>query len=171
MMCLQGDGLRVLATTPYDEHLMSVPVRLSQLVAAIAIVVVLSGCSVLEMGVAGMTQRVEEEPVAGQPGGDQFPDVLAVELRPTSDRVFDVDVTLSSPYDTPQRYADGWRVLDADGVVLGTHTLMHDHAAEQPFTRTQRDLLISVGTDEITVQGRDQANGFGGLSLTVSVPQ
>jgi hypothetical protein len=81
-----------------------------------------------------------------------------------------VSVTLSSPYDSPQRYADGWQVTNPDGNVLGTHTLLHDHAAEQPFTRVQRGLLIPHGIDEVTVQGRDLTNGFGGLSLTVPVP-
>ena len=99
-----------------------------------------------------------------------FPDILAVELRPLGGRSFDVAVTVSSPYDTPQRYADGWRVLDPDGNVLGTHTLLHDHANEQPFTRTQRSLVIPAEVDVVTVEGRDQANGYGGLSMTVEVP-
>jgi hypothetical protein len=101
---------------------------------------------------------------------DAYPDVLAVELRPVGDRVYDVVVTVSSPYDTPERYADGWRVLDPDGVVLGTHTLLHDHAAEQPFTRTQRGLSIPAGVTSVTVEGRDQANGYGGAAVTVDVP-
>ena len=75
-------------------------------------------------------------------GSAQYPDVIAVELRPLGDRRYDVLVTLSSPYDSPQRYADGWRVLDSDGTTLGTHRLLHDHAAEQPFTRTQPGLEI-----------------------------
>ena len=62
-------------------------------------------------------------------------------------------------------------MLDPEGNVLGTHTLLHDHAAEQPFTRTQRGLLIPAGVDEVTVEGRDQANGFGGLTVTVAVPE
>ncbi len=102
--------------------------------------------------------------------GDQYPDVLAVELRPQGERLFDVAVTMSSPYDTPERYADGWRVLDPDGNVLGTHTLLHDHATEQPFTRTQPGLRIPDGIDAVTVEGRDQANGFGGATVTVAVP-
>ena len=99
----------------------------------------------------------------------QFPDVLAVELRPAGEE-WDVLVTLSSPYDTPERYADGWRVLAPDGTVLGEHTLGHDHAAEQPFTRTQPGLAIPDGVREVTVEGRDQANGFGGSTVTVPVP-
>jgi hypothetical protein len=111
-------------------------------------------------------------PTPAEPGlsDDAYPDVLAVELGPVGDRVFDVVVTMSSPYDTPERYADGWRVLDPDGVVLGTHTLLHDHAAEQPFTRTQRGLHIPQGIDAVTVEGRDLANGYGGATITVDVP-
>ena len=103
-------------------------------------------------------------------GGDRFPDVLAVELRPQGDRVYDVAVTLSSPYDTPQRYADGWRVLDPAGNTLGAHTLMHDHASEQPFTRTQSDLQIPSDVAEVVVEGRDTQNGYGGKTVTVQVP-
>ncbi len=102
---------------------------------------------------------------------DRFPDVLAVELRPQGDRVYDVAVTLSSPYDTPQRYADGWRVLAPDGAVLGTHTLLHDHAAEQPFSRVQRGLLIPADVATVTVEGRDLLNGFGGGTQTVVVSE
>lgn len=135
---------------------------------------VLSGCELLLLAGASDAEPGPGEgdsTMAQVSGGDQFPDVLAVELRPKGEGIFDVAVTLSSPYDTAQRYADGWRVLDADGNVLGSHTLLHDHAAEQPFTRTQSGLVIPDGVAEITVQGRDQANGFGGLTLTVPIPQ
>ena len=137
---------------------MTVFVRLSlALVAALTV----TGCALLE--------SVVSDPAPEAP--DSHPDVIAVELRPTGERLFDVAVTISSPYDTPERYADGWRVLDPDGNVLGTHTLMHDHANEQPFTRTQRGLLIPAGITQVTVEGRDQANGFGGGTITVDVPE
>ncbi|CAN5425104.1 hypothetical protein BH24ACT7_BH24ACT7_22750 [soil metagenome] len=41
-----------------------------------------------------------------------FPDVLEVEVTPVDDGRYEVAVTLSSPHDTPERYADAWRVLD-----------------------------------------------------------
>lgn len=137
---------------------MTVFVRLS---LASLTALVLTGCALLESVVT------EPSPEAS----DSFPDVIAVELRPTGDRVFDVSVTISSPYDTPERYADGWRVLDPAGNVLGAHTLMHDHANEQPFTRTQRGLEIPTGIAQVTVEGRDQANGFGGGTITLDVPE
>jgi hypothetical protein len=108
---------------------------------------------------------------SSRPGEQQFPDVLEVALSPTGDGRYDVAVTLSSPYDTPERYADGWRVMAPDGTVLGEHTLLHDHAAEQPFTRTQPGLAIPDDVDEVTLEGRDRANGFGGARVTVPVPR
>jgi hypothetical protein len=137
---------------------------LPRVALVLLISLVVTGCAALAPFVAGVPEPVERA------GGDRYPDVVAVELLPQGERVYDVRVTLSSPYDTPERYADGWQVLDPDGNVLGTHTLLHDHANEQPFTRTQRGVAIPAGVDEVTVQGRDQANGFGGLTLTVPVP-
>lgn len=107
-----------------------------------------------------------------EPAGEQrHPDIVEVELEPAGDRTFDVRVTVSSPYDTPQRYADGWRVVAPDGTELGTHMLAHDHAGEQPFTRTQSGVAIPESVDEVTVEGRDQQYGFGGQTRTVDVPR
>ena len=132
---------------------------------ALLLPLMLAGCSLsaLLMPDAGEQPQAEVD--------DRFPDVLTVRLVPAGERTYDVRVTISSPYDTPQRYADGWRVLAPDGTVLGTHTLMHDHASEQPFTRTQRALHIPAGVDTVTVEGRDQANGFGGATITLEVPE
>lgn len=142
---------------------MTVVLRLGLALGALLAV---AGCVLLPARLGDGAATAEPE------SDDRFPDVVAVELRPTgADRIFDVAVTISSPYDTPARYADGWRVLDAAGNVLGTHSLRHDHAAEQPFTRVQRGLRIPSGVDEVTVEGRDLANGFGGRRLTLAVPE
>lgn len=126
-------------------------------------------------GCAGDPVSDEPAPTEASTGdrsaSDQrFPDILEVQLIPGENRVFDVQVTVSSPYDTPERYADGWRVLSPDGSVLGEHTLTHDHAAEQPFTRTQPGVAIPDGVTEVTVEGRDQEFGYGGGTVTVEVP-
>ena len=122
---------------------------------------VLAGCSLLDEAFDGVSHG---EPLL-------YPDVVAVELRPTGERTYDVVVTMSSPYDSATRYADGWRVLDPQGNVLGEHTLLHDHADEQPFTRTQRSLHVPPGVAEVTVEGRDQVSGFGGATVTVVLPE
>lgn len=146
---------------------MLILTRAIQLLGLLALAACVVSCSWVGL----LPPATDEASAAPQSsGGSRFPDVLAVEVRPLGGRNFDLAVTLSSAYDTPQRYADGWRVLDPAGNVLGTHTLLHDHASEQPFTRTQRSVHIPDGVEEITVEGRDQGNGFGGLAVTVKVP-
>jgi hypothetical protein len=49
-------------------------------------------------------------------------------------------------------------------------TLTHDHATEQPFTRTQAGLEIPDGIASVTVEGHDLDNGYGGATQTVDVP-
>lgn len=99
-------------------------------------------------------------------GDQRFPDVVDVKVRgqgPT----YSFEVTMTSPYDTPERYADGWRVKGPDGTVYGVNTLDHDHAGEQPFTRVQSGVTVPAGVEEVVVEGRDRANGFGGTTRTV----
>ncbi|GAC1553555.1 MAG: hypothetical protein NVS2B7_29540 [Herpetosiphon sp.] len=96
---------------------------------------------------------------------------MAAKLTRTGATNFDLSVTVASPYDTPERYADGWRVLGPDRQMLGENTVTHDHASEQPFTRTQGGLVIPAGIQSITVEGRDKSNGYGGKTVTIPVPQ
>ncbi len=99
-----------------------------------------------------------------------FPDIVSATTERTGGNwVF--EVTVSSSYDTPERYADGWRVLAPDGTVLGEHTLAHDHATEQPFTRRQTGVRIPEGIDRVTIEGRDKVNGYGGRTVDVSLPR
>jgi len=109
----------------------------------------------------------EGDPQDDSDGSQQYPDIEDVQVEKTDETTADLSVTVSSPYDTPERYADGWRVLDQDDEVLGEHTLMHDHAEEQPFTRTQSGVTIPDGTQELTIEGRDLENGYGGETVTV----
>lgn len=146
---------------PYDGRLMRI---LLPLAFVLGVVLTAGGCSVLPSLMLGTGD-------AGLETEDPYPDVIGVQLVARGDRTFDVIVSISSPYDGPERYADGWRVLDEDGNVLGTHTLTHDHASEQPFTRTQPALEIPDDVDRITVEGRDLVNGYGGETLWIDVPE
>lgn len=108
--------------------------------------------------------------LVGATPDEQFPEIVGVEADfDDGSDTWSFTVTVSSPYDTPDRYADGWRVLGPDGEVYGVHTLAHDHAAEQPFTRRQTGVEVPAGVDEVTIEGRDQANGFGGGTFTVDL--
>ncbi len=46
-------------------------------------------------------------------------------------------------------------------------TLGHDHASEQPFTRTQTNVTIPSSVTSVVVEGRDLKNGYGGKTATV----
>jgi hypothetical protein len=100
----------------------------------------------------------------------RFPDILAVKVRASGPEVFDFDVTVSSPYDTPARYADGFRVTSLSGEVLGERKLLHDHQDEQPFTRDLHGLKIPRSIGQVVVQGRDLKFGYGGKSVQVQLP-
>jgi len=99
-----------------------------------------------------------------------YPDVVAVEVSTNPDGRFRFSVTLSSPYDTPERYADAWRVRDEDGTVYGVRELVHDHATEQPFTRSLDGVEIPPEVTSVVVEGRDQVSGWGGAVVIVNLP-
>jgi len=108
--------------------------------------------------------------IAAGRSDQKFPDVVSVKVTSRSAGVFDFDVTVSSPYDTPQRYADAIRVVAKPNVVLGERILFHDHADEQPFTRDLHGVKIPSSIRAVTVQARDKANGYGGRTVEVTLP-
>ncbi len=103
-------------------------------------------------------------------GVQKFPDVVAVKVQARGANRFDFDVTVSSPYDSAERYADAFRVLGKDGTVYGERELLHDHAGEQPFTRDLHGVNIPSGIRSVTVQARDQKFGYGGKFREVLLP-
>ncbi|MGI8730003.1 MAG: hypothetical protein ACR2LK_08460 [Solirubrobacteraceae bacterium] len=136
-----------------------------------------AGCGDSDDDSAGAQAQTSDIPTLTEPSGSKqaedfttFPDIVSAELKQTGDS-YTASVTVSSPYDSPERYADGWRVLKAGtDEVLGEHMLAHDHADEQPFTRMQRDLKIPADVERVTIEGRDQDNGYGGETVTIDVP-
>ena len=103
-------------------------------------------------------------------GAQKHPDILAAKVQPRGGKRFDFDVTVSSPYDTPQRYADAFRVMSTDGRVYGERTLFHDHAGEQPFTRDLYGVTVPSGIRAVIIQGRDKTFGYGGKTIEVMLP-
>ncbi len=104
------------------------------------------------------------------PSLQKFPDVVAAKVRASGADTFDFDVTVSSTYDTPQRYADAFQVMGKDGVVYGERMLLHDHATEQPFTRDLHAVKIPRTVRAVVVQARDQRFGYGGKTIDVVLP-
>jgi hypothetical protein len=110
-------------------------------------------------------------PVWAAEPAQKHPDVLDVKVRVSGPDRFDFAVTISSPYDLPERYADAFRVIGKeDGTVYGERELLHDHAAEQPFTRDLYAVKVPRAVKVVVVQGRDQRYGYGGKTVEVALP-
>ncbi len=107
---------------------------------------------------------------AADAASQKHPDVIAAKAQPRGAGTFDFDVTVSSPYDTPQRYADAFRVMHKDGTVYGERVLLHDHATEQPFTRDLQGVVVPAAVRSVVVQARDLKNGWGGKTVEVVLP-
>ena len=108
--------------------------------------------------------------VSTAPKEQRFPDIRAVTVRPAGPETFNFYVTVSSPYDSPQRYADGFRVMGRNGTVFGERILLHHHADEQPFTRDLHSVVIPKGIKSVIVQGRDKNYGYGGKTMKTGLP-
>jgi hypothetical protein len=107
---------------------------------------------------------------AADKAAQKHPDVVAAKVRAAGADRFDFDVTVSSPYDTPQRYADAFRVAGKDGTVFGERVLLHDHSGEQPFTRDLYGVRIPRAVRVVVIQARDQRHGYGGKTVEVALP-
>jgi hypothetical protein len=99
----------------------------------------------------------------------RFPDIIDVQAA-ADGGTWTFNVTVSSPYDSPERYADAWRVVGPDGTEYGRRELAHDHADEQPFTRSQTGIVIPPDVDTVTIEGRDLENGWGGTTFELTLP-
>ncbi len=119
-------------------------------------------------GVGSIAQPL---PSGAQKATQRFPDVIAVKIRGTKEtQIFDFDVTISSPYDTPARYADAFRLQGEDGKIYGERILWHDHADEQPFTRDLYGVKLPAHVKFIVVQARDKVHGYGGTTQKSPIP-
>ncbi|MGF1600385.1 MAG: hypothetical protein ACFCVK_26390 [Acidimicrobiales bacterium] len=120
---------------------------------------------------SGDTGTTGETTEADEASAERYPDVVDATARLDGDGTWTVSATLSSPYDSPERYADAWRVLGPDGTVFGVRELLHDHANEQPFTRSLSGVDIPDAVDEVTIEGRDQRSGWGGATFMLPLPR
>lgn len=82
-----------------------------------------------------------------------------------------VSVTLQHADTGWDHYADGWRVLTADGKVLGHRTLYHPHENEQPFTRNLSGIKIPAEVNTVFVEAHDKVHGWNKERLEVNLQQ
>ena len=143
--------------------------RLS-LIFVSGLVLTLAACSEtsreLAAGSDGLSDQLDLE--ANVPSAEPFPEVFAVEVTSVDKSFWRFDVTISSKYDTAERYADAWRVLDGEGNELGVRVLTHHHANEQPFTRS-KTIKLPDDVGSVFVEGRDKINGWSGQRFKVDV--
>ena len=97
------------------------------------------------------------------------PVIENVRATQSSDGSWRFDVTIRHPDTGWDHYADGWRVLDMDGTVLGTRVLHHPHETEQPFTRSLSGVVIPDGVKEVQIQARCSVDGWSQDTVTVSL--
>jgi hypothetical protein len=112
----------------------------------------------------------DDEDAGAQTPGGEVPEVVDVVVTREDGGTHRFDVTVSSPYDRPEKYADAWRIVGSDGTVYGLRELTHDHAAEQPFTRSLDGVQIPAGVGTVVVEARDLVDGWSGQTLEVEVP-
>ena len=74
--------------------------------------------------------------------------------------VWRVSVTLRHADTGWDHYADAWRVVAADGAVIGTRTLYHPHVDEQPFTRSLSGVKPPAGATRVFVEAHDSVHGW-----------
>lgn len=98
-------------------------------------------------------------------------DVVAVEATRQGDGTWRFDVTVRHADTGWDHYADRWDVVAPDGTVLDTRVLLHPHVAEQPFTRSLAGVAIPEDLRQVTIRAHDSVHGYGGVEMTLDLPE
>jgi hypothetical protein len=103
-------------------------------------------------------------------------DVLNVRAVQAAGGSWTFHVTVFHPDTGWDDYADGWDILLPDGTVIKpdadapfTRLLLHPHENEQPFTRSQSNILIPDDVTEVRVRAHDLVHGYGGRETIVDL--
>ena len=95
--------------------------------------------------------------------------IVAADFQPTGGDRWSVRVTLKRADSGWDHYADEWRIVAADGAVLGDRVLYHPHVGEQPFTRGLGSVAIPAGTTRVWVEAHDKVHGWTPQRLEVDL--
>ena len=106
-------------------------------------------------------------------------DVVHVRAVATATDTWIFHVTVTHPDTGWNDYANGWDVVLPDGTVIlpnpadepFTRLLLHPHETEQPFTRSQSNIIIPAHITTVTVRAHDLLDGFGGKEVVVDLAQ
>lgn len=129
----------------------------------VLIVPLLGACGVIEMVMDGSVSRADA-------------DVVNVRAVENANGTWTFHVTVAHPDTGWDDYADGWDVVLPDGTVVKpdadspfTRLLLHPHENEQPFTRSQSNIVIPDGVGAVRVRAHDLLDGFGGQEVVVDL--
>lgn len=134
----------------------------------------LTACDVL----LGMQAAPDRPTTAPTPTSAADADVTYVRAIYEGDEQWTFYVTVEHPDTGWDDYADGWDVVLPDGTIADpdpsndfTRLLLHPHENEQPFTRSQRGIVIPADVTQVTVRAHDLVDGYGGATVTVDLTQ
>ena len=143
---------------------------MSRLVVVVLIAVnFASGCGVLNnFGYLDSNQMT--------PGNTGNADVVFVRAVLDGNDTWTFHVTVAHDDTGWEDYADGWDVVLPDGSVIKvdddspyTRLLLHPHENEQPFTRSQSNIIIDPDVASVTVRAHDLVDGYGGKEVVVEM--
>ena len=97
--------------------------------------------------------------------------IRSAEFQENGDSTWSVKVTLQHADTGWDHYADGWRVVDEAGNVLGDRVLYHPHVDEQPFTRGLGKVIVPSGITTVYIEAHDKVHGWTTNRLTVGLDQ
>ena len=95
-------------------------------------------------------------------------EILAADFK-RSNNLWSVSVTLAHADSGWDHYADDWRVVDADGNIMGDRVLLHPHEDEQPFTRSVDGVKVPEGVTIVYIEAHDMVHGWTPNRLTVDL--
>ena len=137
---------------------------------SLILMMMIAGCGVFE---AFQTNSLEEDSMSNADADVEF--VRAVRQ---DNGAWTFHVTVRHPDTGWEDYTDGWDVVLTDGTVLKpdagspfTRLLLHPHETEQPFTRSQSNIVIPDDVTQVIVRAHDLVDGFGGAEVLVDLTQ
>ena len=86
--------------------------------------------------------------------------IVSAEFRSLGGEYWGVNVTLQHADTGWEHYADNWRVVDAQGNILGDRVLYHPHVDEQPFTRGLGKVAIPSAVTTVFITAHDKLHGW-----------
>tara|TARA_R100000005_G_scaffold95480_1_gene77078 strand:+ start:24960 stop:25328 length:369 start_codon:yes stop_codon:yes gene_type:complete len=97
-------------------------------------------------------------------------DVIDVKVVKVDADVYRFSVTVQHKDEGWEHYVDRWDILDMQGNMLGSRTIMHPHDNEQPFTRSMT-LSLPLHVEKVRIRAHDTVHGYGGAEMQVALPE